>query len=459
MELKLRKLKIRYGGDMIRRNLLAILLITCMMLSSISGVCAESLNDQTDNSSTDSNNTPMLTGNTTGVSNTTLKENTTNIKSISNSSLNESSNGSTAIKSSAKKSSLNDNSTSTENKTVSDNSKVNTTINSTVTTATPSINENSGSSVSSVSLKNIEDAANRVASFIEKNSRLPNYVTIGNQHVSMPNFLNLLVNAVININKNKNNPITLGNFNSAPNPSENFKAGNINKSEYIAMAKSIASFMNSNGKAPNYASSSLGKIGYKSLIYMYSKVLRFKDTNSRLPNYVKMGSTTITNNTTPTNTTLPTGYQKYLKPTTHCQSNNAKIIAKANSIISNAGATTTYAKSVAIYNWVKNHITYSFYSNTKYGAIGTLNMGKGNCCDKTNLLTALLRASGIPARYVHGYCKFSNGHWYGHIWAQVYVNGKWYTADTTSSRNSFGTVKNWNTKTAKIYGTYTTIPC
>ena len=378
---------------------------------------------------------------------------------------------------------ISDNSTTssdntTTNSTTSDNSTNTTTGNSTVatdnstnTTTNGTVTDNSTNSTLSFTLSEIEEAATGLVTYVKANSSLPDYVTINGTQVSMSNFLNLLVNSVLNIYNNSTSTVTLGNYSSAPNSAENVTAGKINESEYITMAESIASFMESNGRAPNYASSSLGNMGYESLIYMYSKILAFAETNSRLPNYNTVATwETVTNNTTTTsdNSTtstdtsddIPSEYEKYLAATTNCQSTNSKIIALANSIISDAGATTTYAKAVAIYNWVRDNITYSFYSGTKYGAVGTLNAGKGNCCDKTNLLIALLRAAGIPARYVHGYCYFTtSGHWYGHIWAEVYVNGTWYTADTTSSRNSFGTVKNWNTATATIYGRYATIPC
>ena len=143
--------------------------------------------------------------------------------------------------------------------------------------------------------------------------------------------------------------------------------------------------------------------------------------------------------------------QKYTQVTKNCQVTNSKIKSLAKSITN--GKTTTYDKAVSIFNWVRDNLGYSSYYNTKYGAIGTLAKRTGNCCDTTHLLIALERAAGIPTRYVHGYCKFSSG-WYGHVWAQVYVNGKWYNADATSSKNTFGVIKNWNTKNAKIYGTY-----
>ena len=110
-----------------------------------------------------------------------------------------------------------------------------------------------------------------------------------------------------------------------------------------------------------------------------------------------------------------------------------------------------------LFNWVRDNIGYSFYYNTKYGAAGTLTHMTGNCCDTANLLVALARADGITARYVHGYCDFSSG-WYGHVWAQLYVNGKWYTADATSYSNSLGVIKNWNTATYTLYGVYNTLP-
>ncbi|MGB9980539.1 transglutaminase-like domain-containing protein, partial [Methanobacterium sp.] len=98
------------------------------------------------------------------------------------------------------------------------------------------------------------------------------------------------------------------------------------------------------------------------------------------------------------------------------------------------------------------------YYNTKYGAVGTLNAKTGNCVDTAHLLIALERAAGIPARYKHVYAQFSSGNWYGHVYAQVWVNGKWYNVDGTSYSNTFGVIKNWNTSTATYKGTYATLP-
>jgi transglutaminase-like putative cysteine protease len=153
---------------------------------------------------------------------------------------------------------------------------------------------------------------------------------------------------------------------------------------------------------------------------------------------------------------VPASLNPYLLPSANCQSTNPKIIALAKSITK--GSTSQYTSAVKIYNWVRDNINYAFYYNTQKGALGTLSSRSANCADTAHLMVALERAAGIPARYEHIYAQFSSGNWYGHVIAQVYVNGKWYYADGTSYRNSFGVVKNWNTGTFKLEGVYRSLP-
>ncbi len=78
-------------------------------------------------------------------------------------------------------------------------------------------------------------------------------------------------------------------YNNPSNPSETVKSGSIPKKEYIKIATTIFSHMNSKGCAPNYANSNLGNVPYKNLIYAFSKIMIFYDANDRLPSsvYVK----------------------------------------------------------------------------------------------------------------------------------------------------------------------------
>ena len=120
--------------------------------------------------------------------------------------------------------------------------------------------------------------------------------------------------------------------------------------------------------------------------------------------------------------------------------------------------TSDYDKANAIFKYVRDTISYSFYYDTKYGATGTLSAKKGNCVDHSHLLVAMFRTAGLAARYVHGKCTFSSGSTYGHVWAQVLIGDTWVCADATSSKNSLGKISNWNTKSFTLKGRYASLP-
>ena len=291
-------------------------------------------------------------------------------------------------------------------------------------------------------LNELEDAASRVKSFIQSNRRLPAHVDISGVPVTMPQFLEMLTTSLLQINRGITTPVALKNVNNPENSElNNVLYGDIQLSEYIEMARRISSFIKTENRAPDFTGSPLGDIGYKSLVYMFSRILNFYGENGRLPNFV---------------TVYPSELQQYLQETKNCQVNDPAIRSLAASITS--GATSTYDTADKIFEWVRDKIGYSFYYNTKKGAVRTLNEKTGNCVDQSHLLIALSRAAGIPARYMHGTCTFTSGNTYGHVWAQVWVNGRWYDADTTSSRNTFGVIKNWNTKTVVMKGIHASLP-
>ena len=66
----------------------------------------------------------------------------------------------------------------------------------------------------------------------------------------------------------------------------------------------------------------------------------------------------------------------------------------------------------------------------------------------------MFRTAGLATRYAHGTCTFSSGGTYGHVWTQVLIGNTWKVSDATSSRNSFGNIVNWNTKSFIFYNNY-----
>jgi uncharacterized protein YpmS len=309
-------------------------------------------------------------------------------------------------------------------------------------------------SVTKFTVDQIKKAAANVKNYIETNHKLPNYVTVGNSQVAVSDFLRLLVMGTIEVKEGSYALISLKTVNAPATPNENINKGTIDQAGYIDIAKRVKAFIDANGALPNHVTTPLGEMRFESLIYMFSKVLSFQDANSRLPNYVSVVPWREV--ASPPAPPVPAELQKYLAATLNCQVNDPKIKALAASITN--GKTSAYDKSVAIFNWVRDNISYSFYPNTRRGALRTLNDRTGNCVDQAHLLIALSRAAGIPAKYMHGRCTFTSGNTYGHVWAEVWVNGRWYSVDTTSSRNRFGVINNWNTKTVVMKGNYVSLP-
>ena len=181
-----------------------------------------------------------------------------------------------------------------------------------------------------------------------------------------------------------------------------------------------------------------------------SRVQAFYKKYGRLPTYVSYGTRHIPITTFEKNLNTA-GLKLYVSP------NPSSVSSLAYSLA--IGSTSKYNTAVRLFNWVRDYLGYTFYYGTRYGAAGTLKAMTGNCCDTANLIVALARYDGIPARYIHGYCKFiKSGTWYDHVWAQLYVNGKWYNADGTSIHNSLGVITNWNTTTYKLENIYSKLP-
>ncbi|MDO5860682.1 transglutaminase domain-containing protein, partial [Methanobrevibacter sp.] len=207
----------------------------------------------------------------------------------------------------------------------------------------------------------------------------------------------------------------------------------------------------------------VGNIIYSELVDAASRILTFYKNNDKyMPNYVtvKYGSSSSSSASVSAGgmnvkNTL-SDVSAYLKSTTNCQVGNSAIKTLVNSLTS--GLTTAKAKATAIYNYVRDSISYSFYYDTKYGATGTLSAKAGNCVDQAHLLAAMFRTAGLATRYEHGTCKFSSGSTYGHVWTQVLIDNVWVVADPTSSRNSLGVVNNWYTSSYTHHAYYASLP-
>ena len=320
---------------------------------------------------------------------------------------------------------------------VSGNEKV-TSPTRTLTRLTESIPESSGGVGDSISINDILSSSKTLKTYIQSNHVLPDYVILNDEQYTLSQFLYLMSNAIVNINEGNLENISVVGVASPSTPGGDTITSNINKTEYLDLVSRICQFITTNEQAPNYASSSVGKISYGELFDAFSRILAFYSDNSK---------------------TLP---KTVLIDNIMDSGSSQAVINKAKSLVDELNSTRDMAD--ALFKFVRDEIKYgaygtgALYYNTVYGAEGTLIKGYGNCCDQAQLLVAMARAVGLTARFATGYCVFSSGLNIGHVWVQFNIDGQWVVADPTSTRNSLGVINNWNTNSYIDRGTYDVLP-
>ena len=309
-------------------------------------------------------------------------------------------------------------------------------------------------------LGEIEAAATNVKKYVDNNDVLPSTVTVASKKLSISQFSYLMTKAVYNINAGNKNAIALPSSLSTCKSEGDSMDATVYKAQYVDLSKRVLSFAESNNVPPVYAKvysssgKSLGNAEFDLYTYSFAKILDFHKSKNALPNYCTFESSVFKGIVVPpvnVSSKIPYNSSQFKAGLNekNTETNLTKyLVGTGQSAITSSiknladqltkGLKTTDEKAQAIYNYVRDEIDYSYYANSKHGASGTLSAGSGNCVDQASLVVALCRASGIPARYSHAKgCTFSSGLVTGHVWAQILVNGVWYSADATSVRNKF----------------------
>ncbi|MBQ9026313.1 MAG: cysteine protease, partial [Methanobrevibacter sp.] len=299
-----------------------------------------------------------------------------------------------------------------------------------LTRMSESVPVNTGNVGDNISVSSIIDGAVYLKEYIEENDDTPDYIVLSEGKYTLQEFLYLMGKAILQINASDNSTITVVEIGGGPStPSGEIINSSLSKEDYLDVVKRVTNYIINNEWIPNYASSTVGKIIYYELLDSFSRILNYYSENDELPNNVKIVYSGVS---------------------------SKSISDLANSLIK--GLSSPRDKATALFNYVRDYISYSFYYNTQKGAEGTLIAGSGNCCDQSQLLVAMARAVNMTARFATGYCTFSSGSTYGHVWVQFLIDGTWINADPTSTRNSFGVINNWNTASFTNSGTFDILP-
>jgi hypothetical protein len=129
------------------------------------------------------------------------------------------------------------------------------------------------------------------------------------------------------------------------------------------------------------------------------------------------------------------GYEKYLIPTKTVDSDNQKIVAKANELSENQN--DLFKVVFILATWVEENVKYDINTLTadaSQKASWVLENKQGVCDEMTSLFVALCRSLGIPARFVSGISyttsELIREKWQPHSWAEVYFpNIGWVSFD------------------------------
>ena len=134
-------------------------------------------------------------------------------------------------------------------------------------------------------------------------------------------------------------------------------------------------------------------------------------------------------------------YLTYTAPEPVIQSDNQIIIDTANRIVGDE--TNPYKQAVLLYNWVHSNLLPGNEPSIEDDALSSLKAGIGECSNHSNLLVALARSIGIPARNVAGIAhlkNFQNSGSVGHVWVEIYFPKIGWIQVDPSLPDSFGKI-------------------
>jgi transglutaminase-like putative cysteine protease len=127
---------------------------------------------------------------------------------------------------------------------------------------------------------------------------------------------------------------------------------------------------------------------------------------------------------------------EFTQPELHIESDNPQVIALADRL--STGQSTVCQQVRSIYDYLGDELTYTF-NGENWGAQAALGPMGADCTEYTDVLVALSRAQGIPARYYEGLLYLDQGTSdlakIQHAWPDVYLPGVGWTAlDPTLGR-------------------------
>ena len=132
-------------------------------------------------------------------------------------------------------------------------------------------------------------ASTNVKNFIEKEGRLPNYVTITGKKYSMEQYM-YISSQFIPAEGVAGSKAVFIDFKKVKvdTPKITPIKANIDKTTFYDMNMRVANYFIKNNKAPSYVASKYGNVQYQAHIYANAKILNYYRVNKVMPNFVSL---------------------------------------------------------------------------------------------------------------------------------------------------------------------------
>jgi len=132
---------------------------------------------------------------------------------------------------------------------------------------------------------------------------------------------------------------------------------------------------------------------------------------------------------------------EFIQPELHIESANPQVVSLADEL--SKGKRTACEQVRTFYDYAGDELIYT-YNRQDWGAQATFGLMGSDCSEYADLVIALSRAKGIPARYFEGILFLEGGSWDNdaeiaqteHAWMDAYLPGIGWTAmDPTMGRS------------------------
>lgn len=269
--------------------------------------------------------------------------------------------------------------------------------------------------------ENIAKIAKQVKNSVETKYKIPSKIDAGFSY-NYAEYTYVLAKSIVTPGKDIENK----SVKKAPKPYGTTISRTIKKSDYIKLAKNLISFVDNNGRIPNFLSYSGYKIRAKVYVYAFARIVNFYFENKRLPNTVNVNSKAFKapTKTTNTNTSKDEVFLYFVK-----KFGNVKTIDEALNKVKDRG--------------------YGYYYDDVYSnktSIDRMHSKSGiNCTDSCQVFWHIAKALGYDVHCIHVRCSGGDGHVRLKLRHSKHTSGNWIYRDPAAilSNNGQPLTYNW----------------